>query len=458
MTDTVQASAGQRPRDEGAFALDHPFHLAVVLWGERFRNYFLDYCLPSLMAPGNIPAIATRQRSKFLIATRPDDWTAMAAAPIFQCMVRHVEPVFVEIPPCPPGRAGCEHMGIGHKLICEQAYRERAYSIHVMPDCMFSDGAIARVQELARLGKELVLTAALRFGEEPFFANLADAGLMPHGGRRGNSEPLSISSRQMAMAAVKGFHPETLSYDWNSPDFVLNHAAVWWRVPGEDGIVLRSFSWAPVLLDYAAVRDLDTSVMDRWTIDGDFLHRNIGHSNALHIVDDSDEMFFGSWTPMADQVEPPARTWLFRIGWLRDLIRAAQVWRAYQGPFVDPLKRRLFLQTVRWHGRPLNAAWDNVEHAAARHLRNALGDAAAGARGPRFAVRVTTALLGGLEPVLHVALYPVYRAAMRRRIGQIMRGDRDALRRVGWHMRRVAHQILGRPFDEPAPKPPPAIS
>ena len=60
-----------------AFILNRPFYFVVVLWGERFRNYFLDLCLPTLLAPGNLPALATAQRSKFFIWTRPDDWAAI---------------------------------------------------------------------------------------------------------------------------------------------------------------------------------------------------------------------------------------------------------------------------------------------------------------------------------------------------------------------------------------------
>ncbi len=45
------------------------------------------------------------------------------------------------------------------------------------PDCMLSDGSVARLQELARDGTQLVLTAALRFGEEPFLAHLRNLGV-----------------------------------------------------------------------------------------------------------------------------------------------------------------------------------------------------------------------------------------------------------------------------------------
>src|SRR5271168_391515 len=93
-------------------ALDRAFYFIVVLWGERFRKYFLDFCLASALSPGNIPTLQTTARSKFLIATRPEDWTAMRGSKMLQSLERYVEPVHIEIPPCPPDRSGYQHMSI----------------------------------------------------------------------------------------------------------------------------------------------------------------------------------------------------------------------------------------------------------------------------------------------------------------------------------------------------------
>src|SRR5207248_6642580 len=102
--------------------LERPFYFITVLWGERFRNYFLDLCLPTLLAPGNLPSLQTKQRSKFLICTRPEDWSALQTAPVFQLLSEHVEPVYVEIRACPPGVPGGVHMGTGHRRASELAY------------------------------------------------------------------------------------------------------------------------------------------------------------------------------------------------------------------------------------------------------------------------------------------------------------------------------------------------
>ena len=102
--------------DSDTFVIERPFYFIVVLWGERFRRYFLDLCLPTLLSPGNLPTLATAQRSKFLIFTYSDDIAAIKLAPIFALLEKYVDPVFLEIPPCP----------IGTQRLC--AYGSRASS------------------------------------------------------------------------------------------------------------------------------------------------------------------------------------------------------------------------------------------------------------------------------------------------------------------------------------------
>src|SRR5262249_59361841 len=192
--------------------LERPFYFIIVLWGERFRDYFLDLCLPTLLSERNLPSLATRPRSKFLICTRPEDWAAVQAAPIFKLLERYVEPVNLEIPPCPPGVSGCVHMGIGHRRGCELAYQAKAYPFVLTPDCIFSDGTVARLQELALAGVQLALVPALRFAEEPLFERLQQAGISPRE-RTGTAAPIAISNRELARMALASMHSETMTYE-----------------------------------------------------------------------------------------------------------------------------------------------------------------------------------------------------------------------------------------------------
>lgn len=348
--------------------LQRPFYFFVVLWGERFRDYFLEYCLPSLLAPGNIPALNRGRGSKFLIATRPDDWAAMIATPIFKRLAEYVEPVYIEIPPWPLDKSGCQHMGVGHKLASEIAYRDKAYAVMVTPDLMLSDGTVARVQELAQAGKQAVLVAALRFGEEPFLGNLEAAGAIPKESRRDSGSPLSISGRAMVAAAVNGLHSETLRYEWEAPYFTDFPCACWWKVPGEDGIVVHSFSWALLLLDYAAVDRHDTTALETWTIDGDYVYKNFGGGNAVHVVQDSDEMFVASWAPLDDRRRDLRPHPLQQARILGEWVKGGNLRNAYFSNIFDPLKRSIFPLTVRWHADELSPAWTQTEEKATRTI------------------------------------------------------------------------------------------
>ncbi len=410
--------------------LDRPFYFIIVLWGQSFRNYFLECCLASVLSPGNIPALNTSSRSKFLIATRPDDWAAFRSAAIFRLLERYVEPVFIEIPPCPPGRSGCQHMGIGHRIALDMAHRDKAYAVVLTPDSMLSDGSIARLQELAQTGTQLVLTAALRFGEEPFFAHLRDMGGLPAGSRGEDAKPITLSGRQMAYAAVNGFHSETLAYEWDAPGLMAISPAAWWRVPGEDGIVLHSLSWAPLLLDYASIGDHDTSTFDQWTLDGDYLFNNFNNSKRVHVVQDSDEIFLASWGPLAER--PVKKTRFPFDGRLAGLFFK----QSFYSGFFDPLKRKLFFLPVRWHAKPLNAKWTAVEERAARELRRWVQPPNEAASATASSKETATPARGlSLGALRFIAYGWMFRQRIWFHFVKVIRGDRAALGRIAWFVR-----------------------
>src|SRR5262249_1376266 len=154
------------------------------------------------------------------ICTRPDDWATMQAAPIFKLLTRHVDPVFIEIPPCPPGTLACLHMGIGHRRACELAFAAKAYGFVLTPDVIFSDGTIERLQTLAQQGIELALVPALRFAQEPLFYQLQASGITPRD-RASSADPIAIANRDLVRMALASMHSETKTYEWEAPYF--NH-------------------------------------------------------------------------------------------------------------------------------------------------------------------------------------------------------------------------------------------
>lgn len=347
-----------------------PFYFNVVLWGKRFRDYFLDLCLPSLLSPGNIPALENKAGSKFLIAAPRDDWDAMRTTAIWRRLEREIEPVLLEIPYPAPGVSGCQHMGVGHILATERAFQDRAYFLALTPDLFVSDGSIANVQRHAREGKAIVLVAALRFAEEPLLDELRRRGRFdPARPPQATGEPLVLPPREMTAMALRSLHSESRSYVWDEPFGATLLPLCLWRVGGDEGMIVHSFSWAPFLLDYGVVKDHDTSALQNWTFDGDYVHRNFAGTDRVHVVEDSDEIMMVSWSPLAYQ---PFST-RPRLGWsrpaLRRFLKSSILEATYHGDIMDPFKRNLFPHAVTWHSGEVGRDYERTKRLARRYVR-----------------------------------------------------------------------------------------
>lgn len=346
-----------------------PFYFMVVVWGERYCDFLLRYCLASLLSPNNVPALKNHG-NKLLIATTKEDRLRLEGRPMLQKFARYCEVEFIDIPPCPPEISACIHMGIGHKKLTQLAFENRAYGVVLTPDMMNSDGTVAAMQMRALEGYEVMLTVALRFAEEPLFDHLRKIGVFP--AQESNVDPLPIvaTGRQLAWAGLRSFHSETLCYEWEQPYFAEIPSAVWWRVPEEDGIVVHSLSWAPMLVDYGAIERHDSSVMDEWTIDGDYIHKNFGVKGKVYVVQDSDELMQVSWAPLEDRRQELKPNPAYTPGLMGEWAKGRAFHKSLNGPMFDPLKRELFIKPVYWHGGKLRMGrWLSISAKAQRTLR-----------------------------------------------------------------------------------------
>jgi hypothetical protein len=339
-----------------------PIYFNLVIWGEGYRRYLVDYCLPSLLSPRNIPCLINGRKNKFLFCTTKEDWRHLQEYPIFHRLGEYIEPVLVEIPPLPEGVSNCIHMGVGHKQATEITYRDKAYGIALTPDLLVSDGSIEAVQKHALAGKHLVYTAALRFAEENLFHELAAQGIVNDQDRKSmTGDPLVASGRQLIKAGLRSLHSETMRYEWDAPYFTDFPVACFWRVPGEEGIVLHSFSWAPFLLDYSIVNDHNTDTFDEWTFDGDYVYKNFYNAKNIHIVQDSDEIMLVSWAPWADKelsLEPARRN---TSRFLARMNKGMALYDIYHSDIMDPLKRKIFQHSVYWHAGSVTEAYKKTD-------------------------------------------------------------------------------------------------
>ncbi len=316
-----------------------PFYFGVVFWGEEFRGYFLEFCLASLLSPQNIPALANRTDSRFLICTTREDWDSMQAHVLFRRLTQIIQIVWLELPPARVAEAKMQRMSQGHKLIAETMHEGRACGSFIYPDTVFADGVVAEAQQLAQSGKKVVLANCPRFANEQFLAELTARGFKRLG------EPIALSPDELISLASPHIHSETLRYEWDTPWFYSRSpAVVWWRLPGRR-VLMYSTCWAPILVDYACLALHDTATLEDWTIDGDYIYRNFPDRQDVHA---STTMTLISFTPESRLSYLPFRRlrtdYLPLVsGWFKEMNLRSFIF----SKAMDPLKRELFSLPLR---------------------------------------------------------------------------------------------------------------
>lgn len=348
-----------------------PFYFTVVFWGAVYRQYFIELLLASMLSPNNIPALNPARKSKFLIVTTKSDWEALQSNGLFNQLKRYVEPVWFEMPfPKPYEQEMHEKMLVmskGHRQATARAFADRGYGVFVTPDLVLSDGSIAAMERLAEAGKKVVLSVAIRFCQETLLEEMKQQGYFKPG------QPLVLPVRDLMRMALQHLHTETLRYEFDAPYFADMPFSVYWRVPNGHGMIIHSLSWAPLLVDYAAIHTHDDSTFENWTMDGDYIHRNFPDPNDVYVVQDSDELVLVSFTKEAD-LHFDLNAGSQKPHWkpYETTCKVARIRSLLERSITDPLKRSIFPKSVYLHSGDIDRSWEKKRNMTDQLIAEAL--------------------------------------------------------------------------------------
>ena len=402
------------------------FHFIVSFWGEAFRDYFLRLTAASLLAPGNAPSLTNKRDSRLVICTTAEDWAAIQTDPTFVALTTIVTPHFVElrrtvpefvkahilarrhrrgeslpsseqewdevtVTPldvlAPDAYAELEAIGrdignelsihshyalrihfmaTGHKSAAIAAHRAGACAVFLAPDMMLSDGAVRTLEEYWRTGVKVVLIPALRFKQEECLEEFAARGLLTPG------QPLALAPRELVKLIFRHPHPETECFEYDSRFFCDTATSSTWRVAGDDGLLLHSFHFGPLLIDY---RDLETHHTDYFdqggTTDGKYIAMHFPAESDIAVVDDSDKVLMASFTPAWEYYYPVTTSLAKRLPLLGPWYKTHLIRKTLYGAMGDPVKRRYYTRPIRLHSGPLGPNWARVEQRAGKTARAA---------------------------------------------------------------------------------------
>ncbi len=240
-----------------------PFYYVMVVWGDKYVDMLLGVTLPCLMAPGNLPAMPNRQASRFLIMTTEKDRARISSSPVFAALDATVKVQFVPAPWIEDDASRYVKASRGHQEGARLAAENGAWCVFLVPDILVSDGAMPYLLRMANEGKQAVMVPGLRVVRETIDPAIDAKRAQCAAG------VLEFGARELVALGLRHVHPFDRRFDWDSPQFSRQPVICTWRVPGEDGLLLRAFHLHPILMKMNGMGSV--RLLDRNTIDDEFL-------------------------------------------------------------------------------------------------------------------------------------------------------------------------------------------
>jgi tetratricopeptide (TPR) repeat protein len=251
-------------------------YFVTPVWGVNHLRLFLSIGLPSLLAPGNLAGLEEPGRCRFLIYTRASDEAQLKASAVFERLtaLMTVEIHRIEEPISNAHRT----MSDCHADALRRADDDDAAAVFIPPDCVWSNGSMSRVEQLAKSGKSMIHISGIRLDRDAVVPKLQE-----YVSKDGCI--LEIAARPLVALGLAHLHRIAFLHFWKEyPDDGLMPANLYWTVPGE-GLALRCFHLHPLL-----VKSQIKFARFNSTIDDDLALLVCPDHARDHVVTDSDEI------------------------------------------------------------------------------------------------------------------------------------------------------------------------
>jgi hypothetical protein len=252
--------------------------LLMPVWGYQFIGRFLEFCLPTLLAPNNIPAIARELPCRFVLLSSAADEPIIRSHPAWQKLERH---------------CACEIRSIDDlithgnhtatiTLAFERALRQSGDAmrdtcfIFLMSDYLIADGSLKTVLRRIQAGAGAVLAGNFQIIAEdaaPLLRQRIDL----------ESHEIVLPPRGLVRWSLAHLHPATVA---NIVNFGLTHNAhanrLFWRVD-ENCLIGRFYLMHPIAIHPEAS---DFAVGSSW--DYSFVPELCPSGNIAALTDSDD--------------------------------------------------------------------------------------------------------------------------------------------------------------------------
>lgn len=247
-----------------------PTLINVVLWGEAFIEKCLAYDLPSLMAPGNIPALASQSGVILDVYTAEDDKDLLLGDPLFGTIAKFADIRVTAIPDTLLGRVASESTPDPDRwCVAGAQYTSAIAARHLDADLVFvgngnlySESYLSGAKQHLDDGIGAVVTTAVRAEGEAMEDYLAALG-------QKRSPDIEIDSASLMAYATAHMNKKFFGSFIGSEGTAAGHDPVAVFFPTEDGFASHTFQLNPAMISADLLPD--DFVYDFHTSDARFL-------------------------------------------------------------------------------------------------------------------------------------------------------------------------------------------
>jgi hypothetical protein len=318
----------------------------TVLWGDWHREIFLNSNLPTMLAPGNLPAFSAGVDCEYLVYTTPQDALKMSRNRAFQRLRSTVRLSLTLFTPSKTKDVINLHHEIWRKAT-EHAHRQRGFIVLMPPDVAWADGSFARLHDALVSGKRAIFMTFPRVASETILPALTE------GFPRDAGEAMIVPPKDLMTLAITHIHPLMAAYDRSATHFPVHPEMILWPIEG-DGFLLRLLA-----------RELFCFEPGRYQLNSQSLLAQTPPDDEIHVFRDSREFLGVSFTPLWKDME-----W-YLAPRLLDPLSVGRWWIDYDSPMNDHLSTLNLRFTT---GTADESCWRSAEAQADRlltHLRTA---------------------------------------------------------------------------------------
>jgi hypothetical protein len=315
------------------------FDVVIAVWGARYRDLFLDVCVPNQLATGNLDALPPG--SRYRIFTTGDDAGAFESSPALRTVAARMSVDVVVMPELSASaKSPFTRMTAAHRRALVDARASRSAVIVLCADHFISAGTFAAVVRRHAGGCRAVVCTGVRVNRDGFLARVA----IPAAER-------GLSGRDLVAAAIDHLHPFTHAHMVDSERAPQRPIGVYWTVGGA-GLLARPFHLHPLMVD-----PVRSDVLPDETIDGHFVRRACPDRADVHVVSDSDELVMFEMSGPED-------------GAIETTPGRLSPWRAASMLMhCDSHQESYWHIPVRLHAGEIDQAWSAIEQESDRFVR-----------------------------------------------------------------------------------------